>query len=306
MTINDTLSPVSINTQQLVALRRDARHLKLAKGKIRAKQTGNHLSKLRGRGMEFDEVRAYQPGDDVRSIDWRVTARTNEPHTKLYTEEKERPVMLCLDYRRNMRFATRGMFKSVAASRIAALLAWAASLNGDRVGGLLFNDAERASLKAQRGKHAVLNLFHRMSEVHEHDHGASQDDTLANQLSYLRHLCRPGSLVFIASDFQPLSGSSEKHLIELSRHCEVVLIHLYDPIEAELPSAGLYRFKDQHSDVQVNTRNKKQREQHQQRFVEHKTALQHLARKHRMHFVSCTTADDPLEQLRVQMEVANV
>lgn len=299
-------SPVSINTQQLVALRRDARRIKLAKGKIRARQTGSHLSKLRGRGMEFDEVRTYQPGDDVRSIDWRVTARTTEPHTKLYTEEKERPVMLCLDYRRSMRFATRGAFKSVAASRIAALLAWAASLNGDRIGGLLFNDQQHTSLKAQRGKHAVLNLFHRMSEMHEQISERTADDRLANQLSYLRHLCRPGSLVFIASDFQPLSNNSEKHLIELSRHCEVVLIHMYDPIEAELPAAGLYRFKDANSDVQINTRNKKQRQQHQQRFEEHRQQLGTLARKHRMHCISCTTEKDPIEQLYEQMEVANV
>lgn len=297
-------SPVSISAQQLVALRRDARRIKLAKGKIRARQTGGHMSKLRGRGMEFDEVRAYQPGDDVRSIDWRVTARTTQPHTKLYTEEKERPVMLCLDYRPSMHFATRGAFKSVVASRMAAVLAWAANLNGDRIGGLLFNEQGHISLKAQRGKHAVLDLFHRMSELHEQKTDSHAEDTLANNLSYLRRLCRPGSLVFVLSDFHHLNEHSEKHLIELSRHCELILIHIFDPIEAQLPNTGIYRFKDARRSIQIDSRRHQQR--HQQRFAEHQQRLQNLARKHRMHFVSTTTAADPVEQLRQQLEVVAV
>lgn len=298
-------SPVSITPQQLVSLRRDARHIKLAKGKIRARQGGAHMSKLRGRGMEFDQVRAYQQGDDIRSIDWRVTARTTEAHTKLYQEEKERPVLLCVDYRRSMHFATRGAFKSVVASRIAALLAWAANLNGDRIGGLLFAEHEHVILKAQRGKHAVLDLFHRMSELHQSSSQQQRNsEALSNSLSHLRRTARPGSLVFIASDFHGMDETAEKHIIELARHCEVTLISIHDPIEAQLPNAGLYRFKDGSRDVQIDT--SRNREQHQQRFAQHQQSLQDLARKHRMHFVSCSTATDPIEQLREQLEVGAV
>jgi len=300
-------SPVSITPQQLVSLRRDARHIQLAKGKIRARQTGAHMSKLRGRGMEFDQVRAYQPGDDIRSIDWRVTARTTEVHTKLYQEEKERPVVLCVDYRRSMHFATRGAFKSVIASRIAALLAWSANLNGDRIGGLLFAENEHVILKAQRGKHAVLDLFHRMSDLHQNSAQQERNhESLSNSLRQLRRTARPGSLVFIASDFHGLDNNAEKHIIELARHCEVTLISVHDPIEAKLPNAGLYRFKDGNNDVQIDTSRKQHRKQHQQRFAQHQQSLQDLARKHRMHFVDCSTAADPIEQLREQLEVGAV
>lgn len=298
-------SPVSISPQALVALRRDARKIKLLKGKIRARQSGQYQSRLRGRGMEFDEVRAYQPGDDVRSIDWRVTARTNTPHTKLYREEKERPVILCLDYRRSMRFATRGVFKSVMASQLAAVLAWAADFNGDRVGGLLFDDHQHKPLSAHRGKHAVLELFHRMSELHN---GNSSDEprprALTDALSRLRHLSRPGSLVMIASDFYGLDEQASKHLSELARHCELVLLHIHDPIEAQLPSKGIYRFKDNQRDFQIDSR--KLWQQHQQRFELRQDQLKTLARKHRMHYLSCSTALNPSEQLRQQLEVVNV
>lgn len=305
--MTDKPSPVSITPQQLVSLRRDARHIKLAKGKIRARQSGAHMSKLRGRGMEFDQVRAYQQGDDIRSIDWRVTARTTEVHTKLYQEEKERPVLLCVDYRRSMHFATRGAFKSVIASRITALLAWSANLNGDRIGGLLFTEHEQVILKAQRGKHAVLDLFHRMSDLHA-DSAQQQRNSasLSNSLRQLRRTARPGSLVLIASDFHGLDEHCAKHIIELARHCEVTLISIHDPIEAQLPHAGLYRFKDGSKDVQVDTSRKQQREQHQQRFIQQQQSLQDLARKHRMHFVNCSTAADPIEQLREQLEVGAV
>ncbi len=314
-----TASPIAISPRHLVSLRRDARRIKQVKGKVRAQQSGHYLSRLRGRGMEFDEVRAYQNGDDVRSIDWRVTARTGKPHTKLYTEEKERPVMLCLDYRHSMHFATRGVFKSVLASHIAALLAWSANLNGDRIGGLLFAEGQHASIKAQRGKHAVLDLFHRMSELHSSSRAADAANadslpdnlpdspsatpaTLTDKLRYLRRLCRPGSLVYIISDFHGLDDSARQQLIELSRHCELILISVYDPIEAELPRAGVYRFKDAKRDVQIDTRARQQRQQHQQRFAAHQQRLQTLARKHRMRFLACSTADKHSEQLCSQLQ----
>ena len=119
---------VSISPATLIQLRQPGESLALPSVRIKAKQTGTYLSQYKGRGMEFEEHRPYQPGDDIRNIDWRVTARTGIPHTKVYREERERPVLFCVDYRRPMFFATRGVFKSVMAAKAAALLAWSSNI----------------------------------------------------------------------------------------------------------------------------------------------------------------------------------
>ena len=115
--------------------------------------------------MEYDESRLYQPGDDIRNIDWRVTARTGKPHTKLFREERERPVHVWVDLRAPMFFATRGKYKAVRAAELASLFAWTACQQGDRIGGIVFSDNSHHELKPQRGKSAVLRLIKFMVEA---------------------------------------------------------------------------------------------------------------------------------------------
>ena len=131
---------VYVTPKSLIKLRHSAENLPLKVAKVKALQTGEYYSPFKGRGMEFDEVRLYQPGDDIRTIDWRVTARSGKAHTKLFREERERSVILCVDFRRTMYFGTRGAYKSVAAAKAAALFAWSAEHQGDRLGGLLFSE----------------------------------------------------------------------------------------------------------------------------------------------------------------------
>jgi hypothetical protein len=150
---------VAVNLKILLNLSKAASSLNLRHDQIRSGQSGAYLSKLKGRGMEFDEARLYQPGDDIRTIDWRVTARTGKTHTKVFREERERPVFISVDYRPTMAFATRGVFKSVQAAKLAALLAWAAQQHGDRIGGQIFTDFACQELKPQNGKHAVLRFL---------------------------------------------------------------------------------------------------------------------------------------------------
>jgi uncharacterized protein (DUF58 family) len=130
---------VCVSPATLIALRGAGEGLSLKASRIAARQSGNYLSRFKGRGMEFDEARQYQPGDDVRTLDWRVTARTGKPHTKLFREERERAVLAWVDMRPTMFFATRGAFKSVIAARAAALIAWSTNQQGDRLGSLVFN-----------------------------------------------------------------------------------------------------------------------------------------------------------------------
>ena len=160
----DAIDPVRISLASMIGLRHAARSLPLKATKIRAQRSGGFLSPFKGRGMEFDEVRPYQPGDDIHSLDWKVTARTGKPHTKLFRDERERPILLWVDLRSPMFFATRGMYKAVAAARAAALLAWSAILQGDRLGALIFSEHKHVELRPQRGSAAALHFMKQLVE----------------------------------------------------------------------------------------------------------------------------------------------
>ncbi len=286
---------VSVQLKTLVNLAKPASLLKLHHAKIRSSQSGGFVSSFKGRGMEFDEARLYQPGDDIRSIDWRVTARTGKTHTKVFREERERPVFISVDNRSAMQFATRGVFKSVQAAKIAALLAWVAQHKGDRIGGQFFTGSQCQEVKPQNGKHAVLRFFNVLVKVSTE---LNNEITLEHVLARLVQHARPGSLVYIISDFRGLDQKAENHLAKLSSHCDVVLVHIYDAIESHLPAKGRYRFTDEQHDVVVDTGDKQRILQYQQRYQIRLEHLQKLAKKLGLVFFQCSTSDDPVEILR--------
>lgn len=286
---------VEVHLKTLVDLAQKAAVLNLRPEQIRSGQSGGYLSRFKGRGMEFEESRLYQPGDDIRSMDWKVTARTGKAHTKVFREERERPVFISVDYRPTMAFATRGVFKSVQAARLAAILAWAANQHGDRIGGQIFSDQACLELKPQNGKHSVLRLFNAL--VRPLGKGES-DMTLAQALARLVQHARPGSQVYIISDFRGMDHKAETHLSKLSRHCEVVLIHVYDPLESHLPAKGRYRFTDQVRDVVIDSGDKQRILGYQQRFQQRKQALEQLCRRPGLTLLHCSTGEDPLEVFR--------
>jgi len=269
--------------------------LKLRRHQIQAGQSGEYVSRFKGRGMEFDEARIYQAGDDIRSIDWRVTARSDKTHTKIYREERERPVFISVDYRPTMTFATRGVFKSVQAAKIAALLAWSAQANGDRIGGQIFNDQGCQEIKPKGGKHAVLHFLNALVKP---TYFKDDNMSLERVLTRLVQHTRPGSLVYVISDFRGLNAAAELHLSKLSRHCEVVLIHIYDPLESQLPTKGRFRFTDAIRDIIVDSSDTQRLTNYQQRFQQQQDHLQALSKKWRMTLLQCSTTDDPLEVIR--------
>jgi len=288
-------SLISIQLKTLVNLARPASLLKLHHSAIRAQQSGGFVSRFKGRGMEFDEARLYQPGDDIRSIDWRVTARTGKTHTKVFREERERPVFISVDNRPTMHFATRGVFKSVQAAKVAALLAWTAQHKGDRIGGQIYTDSECQEVKPQNGKHAVLRFFNALINPRS---AKKQDMTLEQTLARLIQHARPGSLVYIISDFRGLEKKAENHLAKLSSHCDVVLIHIYDELESHLPAKGRYRFTDEQLDVVIDTGDSQRILSYQQHYQQRLDYLQHTAKKLNLVFFQCSTTDDPIEVLR--------
>jgi uncharacterized protein (DUF58 family) len=286
---------ISVSLKTLIDLAKPATSLNLHHLSIRSRQSGGYVSRFKGRGMEFDETRLYQPGDDIRSIDWRVTARTGTPHTKVFREERERPVFISVDNRLTMHFATRGVFKSVLAAKLAGLLAWAAEYHGDRIGGQLFSEHECRELKPQNGRHAVLRFLNALVNP---QNPIDKEFTLDQVLARLNQHARPGSLVYIISDFRSINDQAETHIAKLSEHCEVVLIFIYDPLESSLPTKGRYRFTDDERDVVIDTGDQQRLLSYQQRFVQRLRRLELLAKKRGLAFIKCSTAEDPIQCLR--------
>jgi uncharacterized protein (DUF58 family) len=299
MQAGDDIIRVKLST--LIGLNRDAATLPLISNSVKAQMSGGHLSAFRGRGMEYHESRPYQPGDDIRSIDWRVTARSGQTHTKVYREERERPVLLWLDLTRSMFFGTQVCFKSVLASKLAALLAWSSVQHGDRLGYLVFSEHQHIEFRPTRGKHAALQFIQQLvahpawdmddTNVGEHQPGL-------HALMRLRQVTRPGSLLVLFSDFRFLNNDCRGQLVELARHNDIVMIHTYDPLEQELPPPGYYRITDGDSSVAVDTANPEVRAKYQQRYAEQQQEFQQLCNELGLYRLHIATDDDMITELR--------
>lgn len=263
---------------------------------VQAKLAGAYLAKTKGRGMEFDEARHYQAGDDIRAIDWRVTARTGKTHTKLYREEKERPVFVLTDLSSSMQFGTQFLFKSVQAAHLSALIAWSARKRGDRIGGLVFNQHQHIECKPFTRQKAVLSLLNSMIKIQQ---GVQQDAqqktpttnqepiTLANACARLRRLAHPGSLIFIISDFSQLDELATQHIAQLSKHCEVIAYPISDPFEHQLPKVKMSQrvtLSDGHNRQQIV-------------LGEKNTEVQY-SNQHQLHF---TNIENTLKQCKAQV-----
>jgi uncharacterized protein (DUF58 family) len=199
-------------------------------------RAGSTLSKLKGRGMEFDEVRHYQTGDDIRAIDWRVTARTGHAHTKLFREEKERPVFILTDLSSTMLLGSQLLLKSVQAAHVAAALAWQFSYRGDRVGGLVCNPTGHMEMKPMARDKGVLRYLHLLTESHvQAQSSEAAPASLLSNLQRLRQLVKTGADVYIISDFQSLNAEHLAPLRALSLHNQVQAIMVEDPLEQQLP-----------------------------------------------------------------------
>lgn len=296
-------SPVRVSLGDLVRLRPAGESLHLAAPRIRVATEGGHVSPYKGRGVEFDESRPYQPGDDLRTIDWRVTARTGKPHTKVFREERNRPVFVWLDLRRPMLFATRGAFKGVRAAELAALVAWSAVGNGDRLGGLVFSETEHHELRPALGARSALRLLQTVcaDAFWEPPPAAAEAEVDAGRaLKKLTRVARPGSLIFLISDFRRLGPDAERDLHELAGHCDLLLVHVYDAIEAELPPPGRYRIESAGRSFTIETGNEAMRRRYHERFAERRRMLEGLSRRPGIRLVDCPTDAEPRAVLAQQ------
>lgn len=261
---------------------------------------GLHHSKLRGRGVDFDQVRVYQAGDDVRSIDWRVTARTQEPHTKLFHEERERPIFILVEQSRRLFFGSGQMFKSVLAAQAAALIGWAALGHNDRIGGLVFGDGEHYEVKPRRSKQSLLQLLNRLVRVNQslHTESVPEPGALDMGLRRAREVLRPGSLAIVICDERALNEAAEQQLSLLSRHCDLLLLPLSDPLDHALPAAGLLRFAQRGAQLEIDTLNPELRQAYRAQGEARIARWELLAQKLRVLMMPLSTQSEMIEQLR--------
>jgi uncharacterized protein (DUF58 family) len=299
-------SPISVSQAGLIRLNGPARAIALNVLRVNSLQTGAYVSHFRGRGMEFDESRPYQPGDDPRSIDWRVTARSTTAYTKLFREERERPVLIVVDLRANMHFATRGCYKSVNASRAAALLSWAAHHRGDRLGGLIFGDTVHRELKPRLGRRAALRFVHQLADhpdwnTHVRDVNDDGEAQLTKAMAALRRVTRPGSLVVILSDFIGFSRAAQAYLSSVARHNEVLAVQINDPFERNLPPPGRYRLVADDSELAIDTYAKAARRDYEQAYIQRSDEFEAFCLRYGIHVMPMSTQDDPVTALQTAL-----
>ncbi|NKK77937.1 DUF58 domain-containing protein [Rhizobium leguminosarum bv. viciae] len=234
---------VYVSTDELVALESRARDLSFVqKARSHQQLAGRMQSAMRGRGLIFEELRDYLPGDDIRSIDWRVTARTSRPVVRVYSEEKERPALIIVDQRINMFFGSRRSMKSVAAAEAAMLCAWRILGSGDRVGGFVFGESETSEVKPHRSRNAVIAFADRIAEKNKELRADAASAAASGQLDAVletvSNIAHHDHLVVVISDFDGHTARTRDLLLLLSSRNDVVCILVYDPFLLELPTSG--------------------------------------------------------------------
>lgn len=291
--------------EELIGLRLLAHDLPLhPKQRVESVNVGDHRSAFRGRGMDYAESRGYQPGDDVRNMDWRVTARSGRPHVKVYQEERERPVVVMADFGPGMFFATEGAFKSVIVTRAAALIAWAAVEKGDRIGALLYNGSHH-ELRPTRGQRGALHLIRELVKaadpVNANRAVLHSDNPFNDALTRLRRVTHPGSLIFLFSDFYHLNSDSTHQLQLLRKHNDVVACQILDRLELAPPAPGRYPVIVGNQQGILDTRSKTQRDAWTRHFAEWRQRVSELMQQCAIPLLQLSTADDVSERLRLAL-----
>jgi uncharacterized protein (DUF58 family) len=266
---------------ELLELRHQARTLGLASHHlVNSAFSGLYASVFRGVGLDFEEVREYREGDDIRNMDWHVTARTDLPHLKVFREERERSVMLCVDNGPHMSFGTRGTFKSIQAAKAAALLGWAASSQNDRVGGLVFGDPEERLLyfRPFRGRRALWRLLRALSQPV--NMGTCEEDPLLEALHKVNRGASTGTLVFIIANFDREIASLEQTFGSICQRHALVLLPVDDPADWDIPPMGSVVFSGPDGGLlEVDTDDEESRHAYSDEWEARRQALKDMANR---------------------------
>jgi len=232
-----------VDLEHLIALEHKGRNVSfLPRQPVHSLLAGRYASRMRGRGLNFEEIRTYRPGDDVRTIDWKATARLQKPQIRVFNEERDRQALLLVDQRMAMFFGSRVAMKSVAAAEAAAIVAWRILDAGDRVGALVFNDREIAEVRPRRSRRTVLRLLDRVVAQNRAlgvGRGIAAAPPMLNRaLAQARRLALHDAIVVIISDFDGADAATREAVGAMANHNDVVAVLVHDPTQSELPPAA--------------------------------------------------------------------
>ena len=292
---------VSITLDELVLLQADARGFSfLPRQPVHSLLSGRHSSRLRGRGLAFEELRHYSQGDDIRTIDWKATARLRSPYVRVYSEERERPVLLVVDQRSSMFFGSRRAMKSVTAAEVAALGAWRTLHAGDRVGGIVFNDSEIIDLRPQRSQNSVLRLLHEVVRLNqsltetEHQPGKL---SINHALEAAARRATHDHLVVVISDLDGADQDTRRLATRLAAHNDVIIVATYDPLGASLQNQQGMIAATQEGKIALPA-DRSFPEEFQRAFAKRLDQWREIFRALRVPVLPISTATPPAEQLR--------
>ena len=298
--IQDDFSYSNLRTLMMMRLR--ARGFSfLPNQSVGSPLVGRHGSRLRGRGLDFDELRHYRPGDDIRMLDWKVTDRTGRPHVRSYRDEREHQALLLVDQRATMFFGSQVRMKSVTAVEFAALGAWRILESGDRVGALMFNDEQIIEVKPHRSRKAVSNLLNRLVTLNHSlpaPPGTNNAGQLNRALRETNRLAKHDCLVLIVSDLDGWNSETVSSIKRLARHNDVVVSLVYDPLEQRIPGDSPMIFSDGALQIQVDSREPRLQKNFQQHFENKIEFLQGELKKHDVPVISIDTVSPVDAQLR--------
>ncbi len=297
-----TISGINITISELIDVKNLlTTHIIHSHKDIRTNYSGDRLSKIKGHGIDFDEVREYQFGDDIRSIDWKTSARMQTTYSKTYKEERDRPILLFIDFSNTMFFGTKVAFKSVIASKLATLIAYIGAHHKDKIGGIIYSQYGHIELKPKSGKIGVQNLIRYIVHMHEQalyakDNAKQQAAiTMANSLLKVKRIIRPGSVLFIISDFANFDENSQNIVQQITKHNDIVINFIYDNLEKTAPKSGKYRINNGKHHKQLNTYSKKNKQLYQQYFIDKNNFLIEFCHSNNLLFMPIKT-DDKLAQ----------
>ena len=298
------------NLNQLMRLQFKARGFSfLPKQPANSILSGKNVSKLRGRGLNFEELRHYRPGDDIRSMDWKVTQRTGKPHVKVYTEEKERNVYLAIDQRMTMFFGSTDKMKSVIAAELSALMAWRVIETGDRVGAVIYNDSEIKVIPAKRGRNHVINLLaqiikknHQLSvseqAIDKNLGNSTFSDSYNQMLGKLKQLTGHNALVILIGDGHGWNDKSTQLIKQIRQHSEIIACHVFDPIELTLPKMSQMIVSDGIHQIQFSSKDQLTQKKYQAEIEKQLKTYSDTAKKYRIPLLSVSTLLPVDQQLR--------
>lgn len=290
---------IQVTLDELIALRSDAQTLLWRTAQAsKAMKYGLKNSKELGRGIHFAETRMYQAGDDIRHIDWHATLRTDQTHTKLFHEEKERPIWLLVDHNPTMHFGTRHAFKSVIAARAAALCAWAFSAQGERVGGLVFSGKRQLSVPPKDRLHAVLPLLKNLADSSIGSCHETDNASLEQAFNFLLQRQLRGNLIIVFSDFWQWHNGLMTRLQPLARKNQCMAVIVQDPLETNLPDGGYYPISDGNKTYTLNTHDAAFKQRYLRYAEERQASLHQSLRQLNMPTIPLWSTDALVPQLK--------